>query len=109
MAPIGPDEVYRALRDVMDPELPLSIVDMGLVYDVRVAGPADARRVEVDITFTAMGCPAMGLIQQDVRDALEGLAGVHEFHLRTVWDPPWSVERLSSSARETLRTAGVAV
>lgn len=102
-----PDEtaVWDALATVDDPELPLSIVDMGLVYGVRAAGP----RVEVDMTFTAMGCPAMGLLTEDVREAVGALPGVEEVRVNVVWSPPWTVAKLSERAREVLRLAGVGV
>lgn len=97
--------VWNALETVEDPELPLSIVDMGLIYRVAV----DQGRVEVDMTFTAMGCPAMDLLLGDVREAVSQLDGLETLELRTVWDPPWTAERLSEEARLTLQMAGVGV
>ncbi|MDX1611684.1 MAG: metal-sulfur cluster assembly factor, partial [Candidatus Thermoplasmatota archaeon] len=85
------DEVWAALESVDDPELPLSIVDMGLIYDVRVEPEqGGGAHVEVDMTFTAMGCPAMDLLRGDVHEALADLEGIDEVQLRTVWDPPWT-------------------
>lgn len=101
--------VWETLATVDDPELPLSIVDMGLVYDVRVRQVEDVTRVEVDMTFTAMGCPAMDLLRSDVHEALADVDGVDQVQLTTVWDPPWTVERLSDQARAVLETAGVGV
>lgn len=104
-------QVWKALDTVDDPELPLSIVDMGLVYDVRVA-PAEegeGSRVEVEMTFTAMGCPAMGMLTGDVEQALEALDGVREVEVIHVWDPPWTTDRLSDEARDVLRVSGVTV
>lgn len=104
-------QVLAALETVDDPELPLSIVDMGLVYDVRVqdAEEVDGARVEVEMTFTAMGCPAMGMLTGDVEEAVEALEGVAVVEVIHVWDPPWTTDRLSEEARDVLRVAGVTV
>jgi metal-sulfur cluster biosynthetic enzyme len=110
---VDAQEVREVLDTVEDPELPLSIEQMGLVYGVDVTEPEDpdveGARVEVRMTFTAMGCPAMGLLKSDVRRAVLGLEGVAEVDLVTVWDPPWTTDRLSEEARDVLRTAGVTV
>ena len=98
--------VRTALEHVQDPELPLSVVDMGLIYDVQ-AGPDGS--VAIDMTFTAMGCPAMSFLRSDVERAVRAVPGVTSVTVRTVWDPPWTVARLSERARETLRVAGVSV
>ena len=94
-----------ALRDVQDPEMPLSIVDLGLVYGVE----RDAGRVSVDLTFTAMGCPASDFILEDVRDRLLQEAGVEEVVVNVVWDPPWSAARITPDGRDALVAWGVAI
>ena len=96
-------ELREALRDVMDPELPLSIVDLGLVYGVR----ARAGVVEVDLTYTATGCPCMEFIHDDVRARLLREPGVAEVRIRDVWDPPWTSARISAEGRAVLRRHGV--
>lgn len=101
----SPDALRSALHDVMDPELPLSIVDMGLVYGVRVSGP----RVEVDLTFTATACPCIDFIETDVRQRLLREPGVREVTIRRVWDPPWTKARITERGRALLRRAGVAL
>lgn len=101
--------IWETLETVDDPELPLSIVDMGLVYDIRVQEGPDGTRVEVDMTFTAMGCPAMDLLRGDVHKAVSAVEGVDQVQITTVWDPPWTVKRLSERARAVLETAGVGV
>lgn len=101
-------QVMKALEDVEDPELPVSIVAMGLIYEVRVAGEGSSH-VEVDMTFTAMGCPAMDFLKHDVREAVSSLDGVEAVEIRTVWDPPWTTDRMSEEARAVLATAGVTV
>jgi metal-sulfur cluster biosynthetic enzyme len=99
------DDLLDALRDVQDPEMPVSIVDLGLVYGVR----RDGGRVTVDLTFTAMGCPASDFILEDVRERLLRETGVAEVVVNVVWDPPWSNARLSQTARDALVMWGVAV
>ena len=99
------ENLWRALEDVHDPEFPMSIVDMGLVYGV--ARENDCVRVK--ITFTAMGCPAMEMILDDVRARLLREPGVRDVQTEIVWDPSWSKSRLSARGRELLRMWGIAV
>ena len=97
-------ELLPVLRDVRAPELPVSIVDLGLVYAVRRSGG----RVEVDLTFTATGCPCMGFITDDVRARLLREPGVEAVEVRVVWDPPWTRDRLTPEAVAVLRRYGIA-
>ena len=98
-------ELLEALRDVEDPEMPVNIVDLGIVYDVR----REAARVVVDLTFTAMGCPASDFILEDVRERLLREAGVEEVVVNVVWDPPWTSARLTQHGRDALEMWGLAV
>jgi phenylacetate-CoA oxygenase PaaJ subunit len=95
--------IWSALARVNDPELPLGIVDLGLIYGVRVFG----ERVEVDLTHTALGCPAMEMMREDVEAALLALPGVTEVDVRTVWDPPWTKARLTARGRVMLKAFGI--
>jgi metal-sulfur cluster biosynthetic enzyme len=97
--------VWRALAQVEDPEMPINIVDLGLVYGVHI----ESGRVRVDLTFTAMGCPATDLLVGDVRDRLAAEPGVLSVELNVVWNPPWTAARLSPAGRETLIAWGLAV
>ncbi len=97
------EDVWLALKDVLDPELPISIVDMGLVYDVRVQG----RTAELDITFTATACPCVDFILTDIRTRLLQEPSIDDVRINIVWDPPWTNERLSPEGRELLRAYGV--
>ncbi|MDE3091236.1 MAG: metal-sulfur cluster assembly factor [Chloroflexota bacterium] len=99
------DNIWRALEEVNDPEFPMSVVDMGLVYNV--AREYDCVRVQ--ITFTAMGCPAMDMILDDVRARLLREPGVREVQIEIVWDPPWNKSCLSERGRELLTMWGIAV
>jgi len=100
----GEAALWAALREVNDPEFPISVVDLGLVYGIRRAGS----RVEVDLTFTATACPCMDFIREDVRDRLLKEPGVEDVEIRVVWDPPWTVERMTEEGRAALRRLGVA-
>lgn len=86
------------LREVIDPELGVNIVDLGLVYDVRVADGVAAVRM----TMTTPGCPLGGYLDDAVRDCLWGAPGVEDVDVRIVWDPPWRPEMMSDAAREQL-------
>lgn len=95
---------WAALREVRDPELPVSLVDLGLVYDIRLDGTV----VEVDLTFTATACPCMDFIRADIEERLLKEPAITAVRIREVWDPPWTVERLTPEGREALRRCGVA-
>src|SRR5256714_13818142 len=97
-----PDPLLEALRDVQDPEMPVSIVDLGIVYGTR----RDGGRVTVDLTFTAMGCPAADFILEDVRERLLREDGVTDVAINVVWDPPWSAARLTQAGRDALEMWG---
>jgi len=89
------DEVIEALRQVEDPELGMDIVELGLLYDVEVAGP----RVKVTYSLTSMGCPAGPLIEQDIDAVASTVEGVEEVDTELTFDPPWTPERMSEDAK----------
>jgi metal-sulfur cluster biosynthetic enzyme len=97
--------LWAALEEVHDPEFPMSVVDLGLIYGIIREG----ERVQVQVTFTAMGCPAMDMILDDIRERLKREPGVSQVDIEIVWDPPWNKSRLSERARELMRGWGVAV
>ena len=99
------DRCWAALAEIQDPEMPINLVDLGLVYKVVVEGS----RVTVDLTFTAMGCPAYEMILGDVRERLLAEPGVSDVLVKVVWDPPWSSERLTQDGRDALEMWGLAV
>jgi metal-sulfur cluster biosynthetic enzyme len=99
--------IWSALRDVPDPEIPVSLVAMGLI--VSVAYDAAERRADLQITYTAMGCPAMDFIQDDIRDALLRDPDIDSVDIEVVWDPVWTKDRLRAEARATMRELGIAV
>ncbi len=102
----GTESHWRALKEVLDPELPISVVDMGLIYDIE-ADHAAPGHLTVTMTFTATACPCMELMLMDVRDRLLQDGGVAEVSIDVVWDPPWNRSMITESGRVTLRKYGV--
>jgi len=97
--------VWEALETVEDPELPVSIVDLGLVYEVTVEGG----HASVGMTLTYSGCPARDLIVDDAERAAESAPEVDSASVELVYSPPWSFERITEQGREDLREHGLAV
>ena len=100
-------DVMTALKDCYDPEIPVNIVDLGLIYGVKIQPDSiadiDTRQdIEIEMTLTAPGCPAHTQISQQVKDRLEQLPGVNSATVNVVWSPPWTPERLSAEARQKL-------
>jgi metal-sulfur cluster biosynthetic enzyme len=95
--------LWNALREVEDPEIPISVVGMGLIVSLRY----DAGVVDVELTFTAMGCPAMDFIQDDIRERLLREPDVDEVRIEVVWDPVWTRARIREESRETMRRLGI--
>lgn len=91
------ERVIEALRTVYDPEIPVNIFDLGLVYGLDV--DADAGRVDIRMTLTAPGCPVAQTFPATVEEAVLYVSGVNEAHVELVWDPPWSRDRMSDAAR----------
>jgi metal-sulfur cluster biosynthetic enzyme len=101
----GEARLLAALHDVQDPELPISVVDMGLIVGLRFEPP----QADVKITFTAMGCPAIDLIVDDVRDRLLQEPGVERVEIEIVWEPIWTRDRLTEEGKAQLREWGISV
>jgi metal-sulfur cluster biosynthetic enzyme len=95
--------VWTCLREVLDPEIPVSLVDLGLVYGVQV----EARTAHVKLTFTATACPCMEFIREDVTDRLLAETWLDEVRIEEVWDPPWTTERVTPEGRRQLARLGV--
>ena len=93
------EEVFEALRDVYDPEIPVNIVDLGLVYAVDID---DSNQVYVEMTLTAAGCGMGPFIAQNAEWAVTEIEGVEEAHVEVVFDPPWSPERITDEGRKLL-------
>ena len=90
------EKVIEALRTVFDPELPVNIYDLGLIYDIDV--DAETSAVYVQMTLTAPGCPVAGTLPGEVQRKIQAVPGVPEAVVELVWDPPWSKDRMSEAA-----------
>jgi metal-sulfur cluster biosynthetic enzyme len=99
--------VWDALHDIEDPEMPVSIVDLGLVYGVYVDSASGEARVDMTLTYT--GCPARDYLLSSVERAVEDVDGVEDVLVNLLWSPEWSVEMVTEAGREALREFGVSV
>jgi len=91
-------QVYDALKQCYDPEIPVNVVDLGLIYDVKIIDSW----VGVKMTLTTPGCGMSGMIAQDVKNRVMRLPGVKEADVRIVWEPAWTPERMSPEAKKRL-------
>jgi metal-sulfur cluster biosynthetic enzyme len=94
-ATVGEEQVIEALRECYDPEIPVNIIDLGLVYGMHIK----ADRIDVKMTLTALGCPMAGEVMTEVRDKLLGLPGVQDAGVELTYEPPWTPERMTEDAR----------
>jgi metal-sulfur cluster biosynthetic enzyme len=99
------ERLWAALAEVQDPEMPVNLVDLGVIYGIVEKDGI----VDVDLTFTAMGCPASDFILEDVRERLLREAGIQEVRVNVVWDPPWTAARMTQDGRDALEAWGLAV
>ena len=99
----GVDDLTEAMRDVVDPELGINVVDLGLVYDIHV----DGNQATIDMTLTSAACPLTDVIEDQTRQALEGL--VEGFSINWVWMPPWGPDKITDDGREQLRALGFSI
>ena len=97
--------LWQALRAVEDPEIPISVVGMGLI--VSLAYVAETRTADLQITYTAMGCPAMDFIEDDIREACLADPAVDAVDIEVVWDPVWTKSRIREESRATMRRLGI--
>ncbi len=95
---VSKEEVIAALRECYDPEIPVNIVDLGLVYDVQIKND----EVHVKMTLTAPGCPMHSTITQNVKQKIEQVKGVRRAAVEIVWEPEWTPERMSLDAKRQL-------
>ncbi|MFT4890188.1 MAG: metal-sulfur cluster biosynthetic enzyme [Halobacteriales archaeon] len=99
------DDVREALKTVQDPEIPINIVDLGLIYDVEI----DDGEVHVDMTLTTMGCPIADYFLQEAKEAVESVDGVEEASVELVWEPPWSPEKATEDGKAQLQSLGISI
>ncbi|MFC4857545.1 metal-sulfur cluster assembly factor [Actinophytocola glycyrrhizae] len=103
------EDLEEAMRDVVDPELGINVVDLGLVYDIRVE---DDNSATIDMTLTSAACPLTDVIEDQTRAALTAGPGgglVDDFRINWVWMPPWGPEKITDDGREQLRALGFTI
>ena len=96
---ISKDQVYLQLKKCMDPEIPVNIVDLGLIYNVEIKKEKD---VDIKMTMTTRGCPLHNTMVNDVKNSVGKINGVGNINVEIVWDPPWSIDKMDPKAREVL-------
>ena len=101
---VSVDDVFEAMRDVVDPELGINVVDLGLVYDVHIDG--DDSTATLDMTLTSAACPLTDVIEDQTVTALVGAGLVNEIKINWVWNPPWGPDKITDDGREMLRALG---
>jgi metal-sulfur cluster biosynthetic enzyme len=99
--PVAVEDVTEALKDVVDPELGINVVDLGLIYGVTVD---DSNTAIIDMTLTSAACPLTDVIEDQTRMSLDGL--VNDFRINWVWMPPWGPEKITDDGRDQLRALG---
>lgn len=92
------ETVLEVMSDIYDPEIPIDIVNLGLVYGIKIEGS----NVTVNMTMTSPGCPAAGQIVSEAKYLIEEMEGVDEANIEVVWDPPWDPSKMSEAAKESL-------
>ena len=98
------DDVVEAMKDVVDPELGINVVDLGLVYGIHLDDDTNA---VIDMTLTSAACPLTDVIQDQTNQALEGL--VNDVLINWVWMPPWGQERITADGRDMMRALGFSI
>ncbi|MGC8580756.1 MAG: metal-sulfur cluster assembly factor [Thermoplasmata archaeon] len=93
------DDIINALKKCYDPEIPVNIVDLGLIYDLNISNDGV---VEIKMTLTAIGCPLADMLSEEVKNELMQIKGVKEVLVELVWDPPWTPDKMSDEARRML-------
>ena len=97
------EDIREALKVVRDPEIPVNVVDLGLIYDVKLLGEG---AVHIDMTLTSMGCPVQDMIQADTELAAMKVEGVKKVTVEFVWSPPWSPQKMSEDGKKQMRMFG---
>ena len=101
---VGQDEIREAMKQVDDPELGINVVDLGLLYGVRI--DEGTGKVDLDMTLTSMGCPLTDQIIADVRKYVEPMDGVTSVDVNWVWDPPWGPDKMTDDGKLMMKVMG---
>ena len=96
---ITKDRVFSELRKCMDPEIPVNVVDLGLIYNVDVS---EKNNIDIKMTMTTRGCPLHDTLVSDVKKYVNTIEGVGDINVQIVWDPPWSIEKMNPAVRDKL-------
>lgn len=102
-------DVEEAMRDVVDPELGINVVDLGLVYSLNVEQTDEGTVALIDMTLTSPACPLTDIIEDQSRTALVGACLVDDLRINWVWNPPWGPDKITDDGREQLRALGFTV
>ena len=102
-------DIEEAMRDVVDPELGINVVDLGLVYGVNLEEAEEGRVALIDMTLTSPACPLTDVIEDQSRNALIGAGLVDELRINWVWNPPWGPDKITDDGRDQLRALGFTV
>lgn len=105
LAPAKFDRIEEALKDVVDPELGVNVVDLGLIYDLSWDDEADA--LIISMTLTSAGCPLTDVIEEQTAQALDGI--VDAFRINWVWMPPWGPDKITEDGRDMMRAIGFSI
>jgi metal-sulfur cluster biosynthetic enzyme len=105
LAPALFDQVEEGLKDVMDPELGVNIVDLGLIYDL--SWDQDSNALIISMTLTSAGCPLTDIIEEQIAQSLDGI--VDAFRINWVWMPPWGAEKITDDGRDMMRALGFSI
>jgi len=103
MSKVSRDEIIEVLKTVYDPEIPVNIVDLGLIYGIEIDNKG---KVHILMTLTAPGCPIGDTIAFEIKDKLLQIEGVSDVEVEITFDPPWTLDRITEEGREVLRTFG---
>ena len=103
MSTVNPEQIRHSLKQCMDPEVPINIVDMGLIYGIDVS---DNNDVNIKMTMTTQGCPLHETLVSDVTRYVKKVPGVNKVQVNIVWDPPWSIDKMSDDAKSMLKNMG---
>jgi len=103
MSNVSRDEIIEVLKTVYDPEIPVNIVDLGLIYGIEID---EKGKVHILMTLTAPGCPIGDTIAFEIKDKLLQIEGVSDVEVEITFDPPWTLDRITEEGREVLRTFG---
>ena len=105
LEPTRYDQIEEALKDVMDPELGVNIVDLGLIYDLGWDDEQDA--LVISMTLTSAGCPLTDVLEEQTAEALDGV--VEQFRINWVWMPPWGPDKITDDGRDMMRALGFSI